>query len=405
MCRRTFPYLIALASLAAGGCTDRPAATAPDAFATPSPVSGAPTGPNEELARSFARGLRSPVLRAYLRAKLNASLYREHKVHFQRFLQGDGQHALVTIAAETRAAVGAVAGTAHAAMPLEVYLPVPAHRAAWLGDGRVLVATELRDGDTPVAYDTAGNRYLLDPDTPPAIPVLALVPVETDFSIRPGAMMCYERCGGGGGGGGSYGPAAASTPGLYMTQAHFTQTFESWLKGSPEFEVHILGQKGQSDSLTDYQCAGELQPAPYSFDQNDVDWSGSVMLFSQTQLDTYKSTHAGQGVRVFFVEDDDTACQIKVSNDRFSKALAAVDSLTKMRAAGKDTTSSIGGSFISVPSLSRFYNAVASLINTNDDLAGNAVADSVAGEQHAGANWIVKGENNVTNGWINLEMR
>ncbi len=73
-------------------------------------------------------------------------------------------------------------------------------------------------------------------------------------------------------------------PGLYLTKAHFVDDFEGWLKGGPEFEVHILGQKGQTDSLTDYQCAGEKQPAPYYFDQNALDWSGSVMLFSKVQL-------------------------------------------------------------------------------------------------------------------------
>jgi hypothetical protein len=403
MCRKTLPYFVALASLAAGGCTDRPTATAPDAFATPSPVSGAPAGPDEELARALALGLRSPVLRAYLRAKLQASPYREQKVHFQRFLYAGGQHALVAIAAETRVPVGVVAGTARAAIPLEVYLPVPAHRAAWMGDGRVLVATALRDGDAPVAYDTAGNRYLLNPETPPAIPVLALVPVETNFATAPSVMQCYEWCGGGGGGRGS--DWSPPTTGLYMTQAHFTQTFESWLKGSPEFEVHILGQKGQSDSLMDYQCAGELQPVPYSFDQNDLDWSGSLMLFSQTQLDSYKSAHPGQSVRVYVVEDDDTACQIKTSSGRLAKALAAVDTLAQGRAAGNDTTTDAGKKFTWARSVVSFFDAVVSLINTNDDLVGNAVADSVAGEYHTGADWIVKGESNVTNGWIKLEMR
>ena len=61
------------------------------------------------------------------------------------------------------------------------------------------------------------------------------------------------------------------------------------MKGDPEFEFHILGQAGTTDSLTDYQCAGEHAPAGYVFDQNNLDWSGSVMLFSQTQLDAYKA--------------------------------------------------------------------------------------------------------------------
>ena len=29
----------------------------------------------------------------------------------------------------------------------------------------------------------------------------------------------------------------------------------------------------------------------------------------------------------------------------------------------------------------------------------------MVGEYHAGANWIVRGESNVTNGWLKLQMR
>lgn len=404
MCNKTLLLLVfgAVVSMSGGACTDRPLAPAPDESVTPTPTPGAPVDPREALARTLALALRSPVLRAYLRAKLQSSPFREHKVHFQRFLYADGQHALLRIAGETATPAATVAGAADAAIPLELYLPVPAHRAAWIGDGHVLVATALSDGDTPVAYDTAGNRYLLSPDTPPAIPVLALVPVETDFST-PRAMMCLGDCAGSGGG-----TAPAPPPpmtGLYMTQAHFTQTFESWLKGAPEFEVHILGQKGQTDSLTDYQCAGEHQGSPYYFDQNALDWSSSVLLFSQAQLDDYHTKHPGQNVRVFVVEDDDTACQIKTDGNQLAVTLAALDSVVKGFSAGKDTATGIGKEFKAANGIIKFFSALGSLINTNDDIVGNAIADSVAGEYHSGANWMVKGPGNVTNGWIKLEMR
>jgi hypothetical protein len=161
----------------AGACSDQPLALAPDGSLTATPAAGAPAEPREALARTLAQALRSPMLRAYLRAKLQGSPFREQKLLFRPFLNADGQHALLRIAAATATPAATVAGTAGAAIPLELYLPVPGHRAAWMGDGRVLVATELSDGDTPVAYDTAGNRYLLSPVTPPAVPVLALVPV------------------------------------------------------------------------------------------------------------------------------------------------------------------------------------------------------------------------------------
>lgn len=394
-------FFVALACGIAGACSDRPLAPVLDPLVTAAPLIGASTESRESMARLLARALRSPVLRAYLRAKMQASPFREQKLHFQRFLQADGHHALVRIATETTTPVAAVAGAADSTIPLEVYLPVPAHRVAWMGDGRLLVATQGSDGDTPVAYDTAGNRYLLSPDLPPSIPVLALVPVETDFSTPPSAMMCLSECGGGGSGG-VYQPPPAPAPGLYMTQAHFTQTFEGWLKGSPELEVHILGQKGQTDSLTDYQCAGERQGSPYYFDQNGLDWSSSVMLYSEAQLNAYHTLHPGQNVRVYVVEDDDTACQIKTDNP---DVLAFVDSIYGERTAGKDTTRNGIKDFKTAQSFQKLFAFVASFINTNDELVGNAVADSVAGERHAGFNWIVKNAQNVTNGWITLEMR
>ena len=66
-----------------------------------------------------------------------------------------------------------------------------------------------------------------------------------------------------------------------MSQAWIPGDFEGWLKGDPEYEVHVMGQLGTSDSLTDYQCAGEHAGDPYAYDQNGTVWNGSVLLFSQ----------------------------------------------------------------------------------------------------------------------------
>jgi hypothetical protein len=288
---------------------------------------------------------------------------------------------------------------------------VPAHRAAWNADERVLVATAIRDHDAPVAFDPRGGRHVLSADEPPAIPVLALVPVETDFRAAASLVRCLG-CGGGGDGGdggdgGRSGYVLPSPPaGLYMTQSHFNQSFEGWLKGKPEFEVHVLGQQGQTDSLTSYQCSGEHQRIPYYFDQNSLDWSGSALLFSTTQLDSYHAAHPGQDVRVFVVEDDDTACQIKTDNDRFKLLAATVDAANQAQTAGKDTTLSTATKIWRyAKAVLQLITVVGSLLNTNDELVGNAVQDIVAGEYHVGFNWVVKGENNVTNGWIKLEMK
>jgi len=400
----TLPVVAALATLVA--CSDRPAATGP-APGRPEPAASPLTAElqttSEALAQHLARALAHPAFRAYVKAQLDSSPFREHKLHFQRFLKAYGGQARDEVARLAGVTAGQIDREAVAAMPLEFYFPVPAHRRAWTGDAHVLVATALRDHDIPVAFDPQGHRILLDPDRPPTTPVIALVPVETDFTPRPSMMLCMEDCGGGGG---SPPPPPPPPAGLYMTQAHFVDDFEGWLKGAPEFEVHVLGQKGQTDSLTDYQCAGEKQPAPYYFDQNDLDWSGSVMVFSKSQMDAYNAAHPGQNVRVYVVEDDDTACQIKTSSDAWKRALDAVDAANKARTAGKDTTANTGEKLWKfAQAFQKLLSALASIFNTNDELVGDVVQDSVAGEYHAGFNWIVKGENNVTNGWIRLEMK
>ncbi len=383
-------------------CSDRGPGTAPDAARARDALPGATAAKPELLARSFALALGDPAFRAHVKAELDRSPFREHKLPFQRFLAGDGGRALTAMARGTGLSQTSLARTAGDALPLELYLPVPAHRRAWAGDENVLVATAIADHDVPVAFDVHGNRQLLDPERPPATPVIAVVPVETDFSTAPAGIEICLICDGGG----YYPPPPPPpAPGLYMTKAHFVDDFEGWLKGAPEFEVHILGQKGQTDSLSDYQCAGEKQPAPYYFDQNGLDWSGSVMLFSQTQLDLYNAAHPGQNVRVFVVEDDDTACQIKADKNLLNDAIKAIDGAYKAITAGNDSSSLGVKVFKHASAFQKLWAALASLINTNDELVGNAVEDVVVGISYPGYNWIVKGQNNATNGWVALTMK
>jgi hypothetical protein len=396
MFRRSITLAAVAAALTLGACTDR-APLGPTAAASPPAERQAP----ERLARLVARALRSPVFRAYLKAQLDASPYTEHKVQLETFLGANGGRARRYVALENGETEAGIAEEARAAIPLELYLPVPAHRSVWTGDENVLVATALTDGEAPVAFAPTGSRRVLDATTPPATPVIAVVPVETDFTAPPPlqrAMTCPE-CDDGGG-------VAPSTPppGLYMTKAHFEQDFEGWLKGAPEFEVHILGQKGQTDSLLSYQCAGERQGGPYFFNQDNLDWTGSVLLFSKMQLDQYNATHPGQNVRVFVVEDDDTACTIKTDPDRFQKVVSQVDSAYQRFTTGNDSSTVFVKAFKYGKAAYSVWQALASLFKSNDELVGNAVEDDIVGQFYEGYNWFVKGENTITNGWINLVM-
>ena len=129
------------------------------------------------------------------------------------------------------------------------------------------------------------------------------------------------------------------------------------------------------------------------------------MLFSQTQLDAYNAAHPGQNVRVFVVEDDDTACEIKANRDIIANLFKAVDGAYKAITAGNDSSNTILKLFKQANAFQKLWSAIASFFNTNDELVGTAVASEVVGISYPGYNWIVKGENNATNGWIALTMK
>ena len=406
--RKILVPLLLLAAACSQG-TDSPVAPNPDPAIAASRA--APDGfdaRREAVARQVALALRQPGFRGYVRAALDSASVDEGKVALDRFLLAGGGRG-------TQALREAGHGPPDddAAARLEMYFPVPAHRAAWKGDADVLVGTIGADGTVPVAFTTDGRRITLDPQSPPTTPVLAVVPRETDFSAprpRTRAFMTCVECDGGGSGGTSGGGSTSTgavppPPGLYLRGSHLNDLFESWLKGKPEIEILLLGQKGQTDSLTSYQCINENAVAPYTFNQDTKDWTGSVLLMSQAQVDNFKAAHPDQALRLFMVEDDDTPCVIKANQTDLKALIQAVDALVKGLAGGKDVSTWIGKVWKAVPVVQQIVALGSSLIKTNDDLVGNAVEDITTTERQAGYNWVVKGKNTETNGYLELEMR
>lgn len=401
--------LTAIALAAAITACDRPAPTAANEETAPAPVRAAATQQATErnamdrLARRIALALADPDFRTYMKGELDRSPFVEHKLQFQRFLTRSDRRALRQAARLSGESESAVQADAATAIPLEIYFPVPGHRAAWTGGPDILVASAREDREAPIAYNVNGRRQVLSPDTPPSTPVLAIVPVETDFGPEGPVSFVVTP------------PPPPPPPpvppplpptGLFMTYAHFVQDFEGWFKGNSEYEIHILGQAGTTDSLLDYQCAGEPAGGAYRFDQNSLTWSGRVLLFSQTQLNSYRAAHPNQNFRIIALEDDDTGCQIKFDSNRFKNLVGTLQTQYPNLTGGKDTTSSSLGKYVKrANALQKILRAAYSFITTQDDLIGNAVEDVVIGQFYPGANWIVKGENNVTNGWIKLEMQ
>jgi hypothetical protein len=408
MSRRISLSVVAL--LAAVAACDRPAPTANEEGTSPPSVgaqarSSLEGAAMDRLARRLAKALADPAFRARLKSELDRSPFVEHKVQLQSFLRASNGDALKEVARLNGAAEGIVQAETDEAIPLEMYFPVRAHRDAWSGGPELLVASARQDRDIPIAYDVSGQRRVLSPDAPPARPVLAVVPVETDFSPAGeiAGMECQETCGGGGGGGGA--PPPGPPPGLYMTYSHFVQDFEGWLKGDPEFEIHVLGQSGTSDSLRDYQCASNAAGGYYHFDQNSLNWTGSVLLFTQVQLGNYKTAHPNQNFRIVALEDDDTGCVVKLDANRFKNMITTFQTQYPNLTGAKDTANAISKWVKRANALQKILQAAYSFITTKDDLIGIAIEDVVIGQSYPGANWIVKGESNATNGWIKLEMR
>jgi hypothetical protein len=130
-----------------------------------------------------------------------------------------------------------------------------------------------------------------------------------------------------------------------------------------------------------------------------------VLVFSQTQLNAYRTAHPNQNLRLLALEDDDGACQIRLDGDRFKTFQSSLQANYPNLTGGKDTVSGLARIYKRANALQRILKAAYSWITSQDDLIGNAIEDSVVGEYHAGFNWVVRGENNVTNGWLKLQMR
>jgi hypothetical protein len=402
MSRHLLVPLIALAALAA--CADRDLPTTPPT-ALPTDASGGVSNARERLAARLAVALADPVTRNELVDRLAASTAPEGKLQFQALVRADGSRLLARLAASGGTSVAELLADLDAARGLELYLPVEAHRAAWNGDTHFLVGTIGQDGEAPVAFDAAGNRSILHPDRPPTTPVIALVPQEFDFTGgRPHLKLsCWTACGGdadwGGGGGGT----SATQGGLFLTKSHFEETFESWIKGKPEFEYHVYGEDPKGGSLQ-LSCVGEHAGGPYAWDQNTLDWTGAVPLLTEADRIAYEKLRPGGVVRIVAWEDDDEPCVVRADGGYLATLLRNLDAVYRSWTSGKMEPTLVRG-IKAAPSAFDLAKSVRNFITTSDDFIGNAVETSIAGWGPGGANWLLKTEGTRTTGWFVTEYR
>ena len=209
---------------------------------------------------------------------------------------------------------------------LEVYLPVVEHRSHWRGTDDILVATSLKDGDVPIAFDVRGRRRQLDRHTPPTSPVLAMVPSETDFAGPATKATCTPETCPSEGGGGTVPPAPR---GIYLTQASIIDLHEDWLRGSPEVEAMFMGPLSDTTKMNVIACANESASSPRYYNQDQGAWSGSVLIADSSQLERVRAAYPPGTpwnlVRftVAFWEDDTGRCQIATTSNSWKNKLIA----------------------------------------------------------------------------------
>lgn len=400
MLQRIVVPILLLATVVA--CSDHPN----PAPTTPTAATDAPPPARERLAARLALALADPALRAELAAKFAASHAPEGKLQFQALAQTGDRLLLARLAAAGDGSMTTLLADMVAARGLEIYLPVPAHRAAWQGGEDFLVGTLEQDGDRPVAFDATGRRTVLDASRPPEVPVIALVPQEFDFTggNPANAMMCWDLCSGGGDGGGGSGGVRPpeSTAGLFLVATEFLDSHEGWLKGDPEFEFHVYGEvSGDSEQLS---CTGEHAGGPYAWDTDNLTWHGSAALLTKADIDSYIARNRKAVVRIVAWEDDDTPC-VPVSNgNTFTDMVKKLDAVYRQWTGGK-ITSSVGTGLEAAVAAYGLAKSVRSFILTSDDIIGHAVESSVVGWAPGNANFILKGPGTKTTGWFETAYR
>lgn len=214
-----------------------------------------------EFTRAFAMGMADAGARNRLLQSFRSSRIAEHKLELTPYLASpDGQRLLGSMAARSGRDVSELTSLVSLVRPLELYMPVAAHRTKWNGDAAILVASALEDSVAPIAFSPDGTPAALSADAPPQQATIALVPVETDFratapkatasisptmtsprfSIQPPPpcdpeVEYCDPCADGG--------CVVRPPkphGIYMNKMTIRDAHEPWIRGAPELDLVLF---------------------------------------------------------------------------------------------------------------------------------------------------------------------
>jgi hypothetical protein len=351
--------LVSLALAGAAACTD--GAQAPfqaEKAAVLAQNASVPAG--QRVAQLVALALRQPSARGLFYRATSTSPVKEGKLFLSGFLGGEGTPLLQAMAHAGGLKAQDVQALIAQTGPVEIYLPVEAHRAAWTGGENVIVAYAERDRAQPYGFALDGSRVELSRDEAPATPTVVVTYAES-FDAQGKAHGSHTV---------PAAPRGAMAPrlatltvpftGLWVDSIKTAGDFESWAAGSAEFELYVQ----RADTRAIIQCVDAHNSVePYKFDMNNDVYPHPVLLAQESELPQ------GAPIVVAMYEDDDTSCVIKDDKDYVK---LATDALTNAYSAYKGVTSKEWYNGAWIMQLSTAYTAFMSWIRGDDEFVGVA---------------------------------
>jgi hypothetical protein len=343
----------------------------------------------QRVAQLLALALREPSARGLVYRASSTSPVKEGKLFLSGFLGGEGTPILQAMARAGGVSTAQVQALLAQTGPVEIYLPVAAHRAAWTGGDNVIVGYTAVDHAQPYGYDLGGRAVQLSADQAPATPTLMVTFAESfdaqgvaygSHVVKPSGALQPR-----------FATLTVPFTGVWVDSINTVQDFEGWPNGDPEFEIHV--QNGNTRATIN--CSdGQSSVEPYKFDMNNTVYPHPVLVAQESELPQ------GVPIVIAMYEDDDTPCVIKDEKDYVK---LATDALTNAASAYKGLTSKewVNGAWIM--QLSAAWTAFKSLLSGNDEFVG--VASGVENIDGTDRHFFLKNEAMANQGVMRLQWK
>jgi hypothetical protein len=349
----------------------------------------------QQLARLVAASMRDASVRAQFHAATAGSPVKEGKLLLSSYLRGQGNAMLKAMSRASGTPESEILALISQTGPLEIYLPVEAHRGAWKGGDNLIVASQLVEEQAPFGVDLQGRPLVLSLETEPTTPVISIVPAESFDeqgnaygARRNGANLAVSVAGTGA----TFGMNPdGSWTGLWVNEVHTSQDYEPWTKGSPEFEMYLDNASTRERKV----CAEEdYSIEPYRFNMDGTNYYSPFLIADETEMPQ------GAPFTIYLYEDDDTRCVVKDDKD-YPKLVA--DVLSNAASVYKALKAKEWENGQWVVKAYNAYVAFKSIITGNDEFAGATAGLSDVGTTPQTFQLKDQNQNNI--GWVSLQWK